>query len=266
MAETPSEQTPAAPRPVLAARGISKRFGAVQALADIDFEVHRHEVVAIVGDNGAGKSTLAKVLGGVYQADAGQLLFDGEPVSIPSPAAAHGLGIATVFQSLALCDNLDVVANVFLGREKVKGVALDEPAMEELAWTILRQLTTTIVSLRAPVSTLSAGQRQSVAIARALLGEPKVVLMDEPTSSLSVAQTAEVLNMIERLRELDHGVVLISHNLVDVQSVADRIVVLRHGRNNGSFVTDQVSYEELLSAITGARVSIDVPLWRGPER
>lgn len=247
--------------PVLALRGVTKRFGAVTALADVEFDVGQHEVVAIVGDNGAGKSTVAKLLGGVFQPDEGAVTMDGRPVSLTSPAAAHALGIATVFQDLALCENLDVVANVFLGREHVRGVTLDEHGMEATASRTLRQLTTKIVSLREPVSTLSAGQRQSVAIARSLLGEPRVVIMDEPTASLSVAQAAEVLNTIERLRELGHSVVLISHNLVDVQAVADRIVVLRHGRNNGVYAADDVTSEDLIAAITGARVAIEKPLW-----
>ena len=238
--------------PVLSMHGIDKSFGAVRALEGIDLEVHRGEVVALVGDNAAGKSTLAKVIAGVLVPDAGIIEFDGVPVTIPTPAAAHALGIATVFQDLALCDNLDVVSNLYLGRELRHGPRLDEAAMEENARRILRDLTSRIPSVRTLVSDLSGGQRQSVAIARTLLGDPRIVVLDEPTASLSVAQTAEVLTHIERLRELGHAVVLISHNMTDVRAVADRIEVLRHGRNNGSFSGPGASYEEIIAAITGA--------------
>jgi D-xylose transport system ATP-binding protein len=238
-------------RPVLAMRGISKWFGAVQALVDVDFEVHAGEVVAIVGDNGAGKSTLIKILAGVHAQDAGTITFDGEVVNIPSPAASRELGIATVFQDLALCDNLDVVSNLFLGREITHGT-LDEEEMESRSWTLLRQLSARIPSVRVAVATLSGGQRQTVAIARSLVGDPSIVILDEPTAALGVAQTAEVLNLIERLRERGLGVVLISHNMADVQAVADRVIVLRLGRNNGDFRIPDVSYEDIISAITGA--------------
>ncbi|WP_271177131.1 ATP-binding cassette domain-containing protein [Leifsonia poae] len=237
--------------PVLSMRGISKWFGAVQALTEVDFEVFAGEVVAIVGDNGAGKSTLIKILAGVHPQDAGTIWFDGEQVSIPSPAASRELGIATVFQDLALCDNLDVVANLFLGREISHGT-LDEEEMESRAWSLLRQLSARIPSVRVAVATLSGGQRQTVAIARSLVGEPSVVILDEPTAALGVAQTAEVLNLIERLREQGLGVILISHNMADVQAVADRVTVLRLGRNNGDFRIPDVSYEDIISAITGA--------------
>ncbi|WP_431280511.1 ATP-binding cassette domain-containing protein [Leifsonia poae] len=232
-------------------RGISKWFGAVQALVDVDFEVHAGEVVAIVGDNGAGKSTLIKILAGVHPQDAGTITFDGETVSIPSPAASRELGIATVFQDLALCDNLDVVSNLFLGREITHGT-LDEEEMESRSWTLLRQLSARIPSVRVAVASLSGGQRQTVAIARSLVGDPSIVILDEPTAALGVAQTAEVLNLIERLRERGLGVVLISHNMADVQAVADRVIVLRLGRNNGDFRIPDVSYEDIISAITGA--------------
>jgi D-xylose transport system ATP-binding protein len=238
-------------RPVLAMRGVSKWFGAVQALVDVDFEVHAGEVVAIVGDNGAGKSTLIKILAGVHSQDAGTITFDGEVVNIPSPAASRELGIATVFQDLALCDNLDVVSNLFLGREITHGT-LDEEEMESRSWTLLRQLSARIPSVRVAVATLSGGQRQTVAIARSLVGDPSIVILDEPTAALGVAQTAEVLNLIERLRERGLGVVLISHNMADVQAVADRVIVLRLGRNNGDFRIPDVSYEDIISAITGA--------------
>ena len=238
-------------QPVLSLRGVSKGFGAVRALTDIHLDVYAGEVVAVVGDNGAGKSTLVKILAGVHPQDAGTISFDGERVTIPSPAASRELGIATVFQDLALCDNLDVVSNLFLGREIGRGT-LDEEEMEMRAWSLLRQLSARIPSVRIAVASLSGGQRQTVAIARSLIGEPRIVILDEPTAALGVAQTAEVLNLIERLRERGLGVVLISHNMADVQAVADRVAVLRLGRNNGDFRIPDVSYEEIISAITGA--------------
>jgi D-xylose transport system ATP-binding protein len=237
---------------VLSMRGISKRFGAVQALSNIDFDVRPGEVVALVGDNGAGKSTLVKVIAGVYSADTGTMEFDGATATVHSPAEAQHLGIATVFQDLALCDNLDVVANLFLGRELYSGRALDEVTMEKESWQLLRQLSARIPSVRIPVASLSGGQRQTVAIARSLLGDPKVVMLDEPTAALGVAQTAEVLNLVERLRENGHGVILISHNMSDVMAVADRVSVLRLGRNNGTFDVSQTNVQEIIAAITGA--------------
>ena len=205
--------------PVLALKGVSKRFGAVQALSEVDFEVAAGEVVGLVGDNGAGKSTLVKTIAGIYKPDAGEFYFEGEPVSIDGPNAATALGIATVYQDLALCDNLDVVSNLFLGREELAGgfgaVArqLDEAEMERRSADLLSNLAVTIPSLRSEVGTLSGGQRQQVAVARSLLGEPKVVLLDEPTAALGVAQTAQVLALVTRLRERGLGVVMISHNL-----------------------------------------------------
>jgi D-xylose transport system ATP-binding protein len=237
---------------VLTMRGIGKRFGAVKALTDVDFWVNEGEVVALVGDNGAGKSTLVKVLAGVHAPDAGTIEFDGDLVEIESPADAVDLGIATVFQDLALCDNLDVVANLWLGRELVEGTTLDEVDMEQRTWTLLRELAAKIPSVRVPVASLSGGQRQTVAIARSLIGDPRVVILDEPTAALGVAQTAEVLNLIERLRERGHGVILISHNMADVMAVADRVVVLRLGRNNGVYNASEITSETLIAAITGA--------------
>ncbi|KQR16843.1 ATP-binding cassette domain-containing protein [Cellulomonas sp. Leaf334] len=238
--------------PLLSLRQVSLRFGAVEALVGVDLDVHAHQVVALVGDNGAGKSTLAKVISGVLTPDSGLIEIDGEEQTIPSPSAAHALGIATVFQDLALCGNLDVTSNIFLGRELTDGALLDDGRMEQMARSILRDLTLRIPSVRTPLSELSAGQRQAVAIARTLIGSPRLVVLDEPTAALSVAQTAEVLTYIERLRDLGHGVILISHNMNDVRAVSDRIVVLRHGRNNGSFDADTASYESILAAITGA--------------
>ena len=235
---------------VLSMRGISKNFGAVSALTSIDLDVHAGEVVALVGDNGAGKSTLVKILAGVFQPTAGSISFRGNPVNLPDPSAALSLGIATVFQDLALCENLDVVANIFLGRERGP-FRLDEISMEVRAWTLLNELSARIPSVRASVASLSGGQRQTVAIARSLLLEPKLILLDEPTAALGVAQTAEVLNLIERVRDRGLGVVMVSHNMEDVRAVADRIVVLRLGRNNGIFPPD-ASNTELVSAITGA--------------
>ncbi|ESZ46323.1 ATP-binding cassette domain-containing protein [Mesorhizobium sp. RSR565B] len=235
---------------VLSLRGISKNFGAVSALTDIDLDVHAGEVVALVGDNGAGKSTLVKILAGVHQPSSGTINFRGKQVTMPDPSAALTLGIATVFQDLALCENLDVVANIFLGKE-INPLRLDEVAMEIRAWTLLNELSARIPSVREAVASLSGGQRQTVAIARSLLLDPKVILLDEPTAALGVAQTAEVLNLIDRVRERGLGVLMISHNMEDVRAVADRIVVLRLGRNNGVFEPD-ASNQELVSAITGA--------------
>jgi D-xylose transport system ATP-binding protein len=235
---------------VLSLRHISKNFGAVSALTDVELDIRAGEVVALVGDNGAGKSTLVKVLAGVHQPSSGSMTFHGSPVTLSNPSAALQLGIATVFQDLALCENLDVVANIFLGQE-LSPYRLDEVSMELKAWTLLNELSARIPSVREVVAGLSGGQRQTVAIARALLLDPKVILLDEPTAALGVAQTAEVLNLIERVRDRGLGVVMISHNMEDVRAVADRIVVLRLGRNNGTFFPDS-SNEDLIAAITGA--------------
>lgn len=240
---------------VLSLTGVSKRFGAVQALVDVGLEVRAGEVVALVGDNGAGKSTLVKIISGVYQPDAGRIELSGTQVRAGGPRHAQDLGIATVFQDLALCDNLDVVANLFLGQEeRMAGwmPALDEVAMETRAWALLRSLSAKIPSVRIPIASLSGGQRQTVAIARSLVGDPKVVLLDEPTAALGVAQTAEVLNLIERLKAQGLGVILVSHNMADVQSVADRIVVLRLGRNAAEFRAEEATTDKLVAAITGA--------------
>jgi ABC-type sugar transport system ATPase subunit len=237
---------------LLALRGVSKSFGAVRALTDIDLDVRSGEVVALLGDNGAGKSTLVKILAGVFPADAGTISFHGRPVTISSPAESRELGIATVYQDLALCDNLDVVGNLFLGREDSRFTRLSEEAMERRAWLLLQQLSARLPSVRVPVASLSGGQRQTVAIARSLVGEPSIVILDEPTAALGVAQTAEVLDLIERLRERGHGVLLITHNIDDVHEVADRAVVLRLGRNNGEFTITDASHQDIVTAITGA--------------
>jgi D-xylose transport system ATP-binding protein len=248
------------PAPLLALSGVTKRFGAVQALAGVDLEIHAGEVVALVGDNGAGKSTLVKILSGIYSPDQGRFSADGVPVTIRRPDDALQLGIATVYQDLALADNLDVVANLFLGHEQLASGAgritwqLDEADMEHRSHQLLEQLAVTIPSVRSEVGTLSGGQRQQVAVARSLLGEPRIVLLDEPTAALGVAQTAQVLALIQRLRGRGLGVVMISHNLADVFAVADRIVVLRLGRLAGSFVAGETTPDEVVAAITGARL------------
>ncbi len=238
--------------PVLALRGVSKRFGAVQALTDVTLEIRAGEVVALVGDNGAGKSTLVKTISGVHPVDDGVIEWEGAPVRIGRPHDAQALGVATVYQDLALCDNLDVVANLYLGSELATSGVLDEIAMEKRAKELLDTLSIRIPSVRIPVAALSGGQRQVVAIARALIGEPRVVILDEPTAALGVEQTAQVLDLVERLRERALGTILISHNMADVRAVADRVAVLRLGRNNGVFDVADTSHEEIIAAITGA--------------
>src|SRR4051794_13758726 len=245
------------PQNLLALRGVTKRFGAVQALDDVSLDINAGEVVALVGDNGAGKSTLVKIISGIYSPDHAAVWFEGGPVHLGGAGSAARLGIATVYQDLALCDNLDVVANLFLGHEQHSepvGVitrALDETAMEHRSQELLSNLAVTIPSMRSEVGTLSGGQRQQVAVARSLLGEPKVVLLDEPTAALGVPQTKQVLALIKRLRERDLGVVVISHNLVDVFEVADRIFVLRLGRQAGDFEANETTEEHVVGAITG---------------
>lgn len=238
--------------PVLALRGVSKRFGAVQALTDVELEVHSGEVVALVGDNGAGKSTLVKTIAGVHPIDDGVIEWEGRPVRIDKPNDAQTLGIATVYQDLALCDNIDVVGNLYLGREIRKFGVLNEVEMERRSRELLSTLSIRIPSVRIPIASLSGGQRQTVAIARSMLGEPKLVILDEPTAALGVEQTAQVLDLVERLRERGHAVILISHNMADVKAVADKVAVLRLGRNNGVFDVKTTSQEEIISAITGA--------------
>jgi len=245
------------PQSLLALRGVSKRFGPVQALDDVWLDINAGEVVALVGDNGAGKSTLVKVISGIYSADRAAVWFEGQPTLLGGPASAAGLGIATVYQDLALCDNLDVVANLFLGHEQRPPIgvvtrSLDETGMEKRSHELLSNLAVTIPSVRSEVGTLSGGQRQQVAVARSLLGHPKVVLLDEPTAALGVAQTAQVLALIKRLRDQGLGVMVISHNLADVFEVADRIVVLRLGKVAGTFDIRGTSQEQIVAAITGA--------------
>ena len=238
-------------RPILSLRSVTKRFGAVAALTDVSLEISSGRVVALVGDNGAGKSTLVKVLAGVHGPDGGEIHFDSERVRIDSPSTAQQLGIATVYQDLALCENLDVVENLFLGHERAPW-RLNEVSMELTAWELLRELSARIPSVRVPVAGLSGGQRQAVAIARSLLGEPKLVILDEPTAALGVSQTQEVLHLVERLRVRGHAVLMISHNIADVMRVADEVCVLRLGRNNGVFDVARPSSEEIGAAITAA--------------
>jgi D-xylose transport system ATP-binding protein len=249
-------EAPAEGGSLLRLRGVSKSFGPVQALSGVDFDVRPGEVVALVGDNGAGKSTLIKAISGVAPADEGEFSWDGRAVRIGAPTDSAGLGIAVVYQDLALCDNLDVVANLYLGREERRGPGLapmDEIAMEQEAKNLLASLAVrTLKSVRAEVGALSGGQRQSIAIARSLLGDPRMVILDEPTAALGVAQTAQVLDLVKRLRERGLGVILISHNLGDVFQVADRIVVLRLGRNAGEYPADAQHRQEVVAAITGA--------------
>ena len=246
--------------PLLELNKISKRFGGVQALTDVDFSAERHQVTALVGDNGAGKSTLVKIISGIVAADSGTYRFEDRIVRVDSPQAAAALGIATIYQDLALSDNLDVVANLFLGREEVGGVGLlDETDMEQQATKVLTRLAVRIPSVRTQVASLSGGQRQSVAIARSMLGEPTMVVLDEPTAALGVAQTAQVLDLIRRLRDQGLAVVVISHNLADVFAIADVIVVLWLGRQVAVLDAKKTNSEEVVAAITGANVGDRLP-------
>ncbi|MFD5897836.1 MULTISPECIES: ATP-binding cassette domain-containing protein [unclassified Streptomyces] len=245
------ERAGVSPPPVLELEHISKSFGAVKALGDVSMSVAAGEVVALVGDNGAGKSTLIKTISGAHPRDSGTMSVNGEQVSPRKPIDSTRLGIATVYQDLALCDNLDIVANLFLGREKHHGGFLSALDMEQVAVGLLKRLSVRIKDLRAPVSSLSGGQRQSVAIARSLLGDPRLVILDEPTAALGVEQTAEVLELIERLRAEGHAVLMVSHNLADVFDVADRIVCLRLGRSVSEFPVEGTTEEQVVAAITG---------------
>jgi D-xylose transport system ATP-binding protein len=237
--------------PLLELRDITKSFGSVQALTDVDLEVNAGEVMALVGDNGAGKSTLIKCIAGIHAADSGQILFEGKEVHIHGPKDAAKLGIEVVYQDLALCDNLDVVQNMYLGREVNKFQVLNEAVMEFSTSETLRSLAvTTIRSVRQPVATLSGGQRQSVAVAKAVQWNSKLVILDEPTAALGVAQTEQVLALVRRLGEQGLGVVLISHNLHDVFETADRITVLRLGRDVGVFDRRTTTQQTVVEAIT----------------
>jgi D-xylose transport system ATP-binding protein len=240
--------------PLLELRGVFKSFGSVQALSDVDFEVRAGEVMALVGDNGAGKSTLIKCIAGIHQMDEGELLFEGQPVSIHGPKDAARLGIEIVYQDLALCDNLDVVQNMYLGREASRWQVMKEPPMEAKTRETLAGLrVTTIGSIRQRVATLSGGQRQSVAVARAVMWNSKLVILDEPTAALGVAQTEQVLALVNRLAEQGLAVVLISHNLHDVFETATRITVLRLGRNVGVFERTSTTQQQVVEAITAGQ-------------
>jgi D-xylose transport system ATP-binding protein len=238
-------------------RGVSKAFGAVQALYEVDFHVAAGEVMALVGDNGAGKSTLIKIIAGIYSSDSGEILYNGEPVAIHGPKDAAKLGIEVVYQDLALADNLDVVQNMFLGREETAGFRrLDEVKMERRAKETLETLSvTTIQSVRQTVAGLSGGQRQSVAVAKAVMWNSKVVILDEPTAALGVAQTRQVLDLVRRLGEQGLAVVLVSHNLHDVFEVADSITVLRLGQNVAELRTKETTQTEVVEAITAGKLS-----------
>ncbi|MFG2073457.1 D-xylose transport system ATP-binding protein [Nonomuraea maritima] len=240
--------------PLLELRGIDKSFGPVQVLHDVGLSAYAGEVTALVGDNGAGKSTLVKCVGGIYPVDAGQLLFDGREVHVHSPRDAGELGIEIVYQDLALCDNLDIVQNMFLGRERKNGLLLDEDSMEELAERTLSELSVrTVKSIRQQVSSLSGGQRQTVAIAKAVLWNSKVVILDEPTAALGVAQTAQVLELVRRLADTGLAVVLISHNMNDVFAVSDRIAALYLGRMAAQVRTADVTHAQVVELITSGR-------------
>jgi D-xylose transport system ATP-binding protein len=245
--------------PILQVKGVCKRFGAVQALEDVDFEVGLNEVVGLVGDNGAGKSTLIKILSGVYQPDECEYYFEGKRVEVHTPKDANALGIETVYQDLALCDNLDVTGNLYLGREKsislIPGLVdiMEEIDMEAEAKKTVANLHINIPSLQTHVAALSGGQRQSVAVARAVMWNSKVVILDEPTAALGVEQTHQVKNLIKRLREQGLAVVVISHNLADVFDISDRIIVLRLGKRVATFDTHETDPDQVVAAITGAK-------------
>jgi D-xylose transport system ATP-binding protein len=249
----------ATPPPTLELRDVSKSFGAVQALDGVNFEVRDGEVMALVGDNGAGKSTLIKSVAGINSIDSGQVFFEGNPVTIHGPKDAAKLGIEVVYQDLALCDNLDVVQNMYLGREEHDPLfRLREAPMEQRTAETLESLSvTTIRSVRQPVATLSGGQRQSVAVARAVMWNNRVVFLDEPTAALGVAQTRQVLALVKRLAEQGLAVVFVSHNLVDVFEVANRITVLRLGRNVGVYQMEKTTQQEIVEAITSGAPAPD---------
>ncbi|WP_101950523.1 ATP-binding cassette domain-containing protein [Mycobacterium sp. 3519A] len=240
--------------PILELRGVNKSFGVVHVLHDVDFQVYPGEVTALVGDNGAGKSTLVKAIAGIYPLDTGTYVFEGNPVTVHGPNDVSALGIEVVYQDLALCDNLDIVSNMFLGRELKQRGVLDESRMESLAREALSSLSVrTVKSVRQPVSSLSGGQRQTVAIAKSVLWNAKVVLLDEPTAALGVAQTRQVLDLVRRLADQGVGVVFISHNLNDVFEVADRICALYLGRVAAEVKAAEVSHSQVVELITAGR-------------
>ena len=239
--------------PLLQLRGISKAYGAVQALSNVDLEVYAGEVLGLVGDNGAGKSTLIKSISGVGPPDTGEFIVEGQSVKINSPQAASHLGIETRYQDLVVCDTLDVVDNLFLGKEeRTSWRSIDEIDMEKRTLQVLKTLEVKIPSVRTLVASLSGGQRQSIAVAKTILRNAKVVMLDEPTAALGVAQTRQVLNLIRRLREKGLGVIVISHNLADVFEVVDRVIVLRLGKKVATFDIKSTTAEQIVGAITGA--------------
>lgn len=240
--------------PILTLRGVTKSFGAVQVLHDVDLSVRAGEVTALVGDNGAGKSTLVKCVAGIHPIDGGEIVFDGSPVSLTAPTDAARLGIEVVYQDLALADNLDIVQNMFLGRERGRPWMLDEASMEQAARETLASLSVrTVTSVRTPVASLSGGQRQTVAIAKSVLWDSRVVLLDEPTAALGVAQTRQVLDLVRRLAEQGLAVVLISHNMADVFEVSDRIACLYLGRMVAEVPTSEVDHSQVVQLITAGR-------------
>jgi D-xylose transport system ATP-binding protein len=251
---TASNARPQDGTPTLELRGVNKSFGAIQVLHDVHMKVYPGQVTALVGDNGAGKSTMIKSIAGIHPIDSGEFLFEGREVSVSGPREAAALGIEIVYQDLALCDNLDVVQNMFLGRERKNGVVLDETSMEEAARDTLRKLSVrTLKSVRQMVSSLSGGQRQTVAIAKAVLWESKLVILDEPTAALGVAQTRQVLDLVRRLADTGHAVVFISHNMVDVFEVADRVAALYLGRMAADIPISQVERSQVIELITAGR-------------
>ena len=242
---------------LLELKGVFRRFGAVTALAGVDFHVSNGEVMALVGDNGAGKSTMIKTIAGIHPKDEGEILWEGKPVSINGPKDSAALGIEVVYQDLALCDNLDVVENMYLGRETLTSFRrLNEPKMEQAAANVLKDLSvTTIQSTRQIVAGLSGGQRQSVAVAKAVLWNSKLVILDEPTAALGVAQTRQVLDLVRRLADQGLAVMLVSHNLHDIFEVADRITVLRLGQNVAEYKRTEVTQTQVVEAITAGALS-----------
>ena len=242
--------------PILSLRGINKSFGPVHVLRNVDFDAHAGKVTALVGDNGAGKSTLIKCVAGIYIPEQGEFSFEGKKVTIGGPRDATELGIEIVYQDLALCDNLDIVHNMFLGREKKKGITLNEEEMESLARKTLDGLSVrTVKSIRQTVSSLSGGQRQTVAIARAVLWNSKVVILDEPTAALGVAQTEQVLNLVRRLADNGLAVILISHNLNDIFQVADNIAALYLGNMAAQVKKKDVTHAQVVQLITTGKTA-----------
>ncbi|HLH66098.1 MAG TPA: ATP-binding cassette domain-containing protein [Solirubrobacteraceae bacterium] len=253
-AADPQSAVADADRVLLELRGVSKSFGPVRALADVDLVVPAGKVTALIGDNGAGKSSLIKTVSGLWGPDAGEILWEGRPVRLHGPRDAEALGIKTIYQDLALCDNLDIVQNMFLGHELLRHRMLDEPSMEQAARTTLRELSvTTVRSIRQPVGSLSGGQRQSIAVAKAVMAQAKLVIMDEPTAALGVAQTRMVLDLVRRLSSRGVAVLVISHNLVDVFEVADRIAVLYLGRMVASGPATEFDTQSAVQYMTTGR-------------